>query len=57
LAIDKDGYSNRKSIDISIVSSDTTPPFVMKDKTYVIKDVDRYRVVIILNDELSSVNG
>ncbi|MCK9467474.1 MAG: penicillin-binding protein [Candidatus Absconditabacterales bacterium] len=57
LAIDTQGYSNRSSINISIVSNDTTPPFIMKDHTYVVKDGDRYRVVIILNDELSSVVG
>ena len=57
LAIDNQWYSNRRSINLSVVAWDTTPPFIMKDNTYVIKDGDRYRVVIILNDELSSVNG
>ncbi|HPC34152.1 MAG TPA: transglycosylase domain-containing protein [Candidatus Absconditabacterales bacterium] len=57
LAIDTQGYSNRTSMKLSIVSSDTVPPFIMKEATYVVKDGDRYRVIIILNDELSSVVG
>lgn len=57
LAIDTQWYSNRTSMKLSIVSSDTVPPFIMKEATYVVKDWDRYRVIIILNDELSSVVG
>jgi hypothetical protein len=31
LAVDTQGYSNRESIDISIVSKDTTVPYLMRD--------------------------
>jgi len=57
LAIDTEWYSNRKSIDLSIVASDTTAPFILKENTYTVKEWDKYRIFIFLNDEFSSVDG
>ncbi|HKL43762.1 MAG TPA: transglycosylase domain-containing protein [Candidatus Absconditabacterales bacterium] len=57
LAVDTEGYSNRKSINVSLVSNDTVAPFVLKDITSVRENDGRYRVIIFFNDKLSSVNG
>lgn len=54
-AIDKEWFSNRAVLNVSIIKSDTSAPTVMKDKTYVVKEWDRYRVVIVINDDLSGV--
>lgn len=55
VAVDKQWYSNKVTIKVSVVWADTQPPFVLKDNTYVAQDGNRYRVVIFLNDDLSSV--
>lgn len=54
-ALDKEWFSNRVSMNVSIVKADTTAPTVMKDKTYVVKEWNKYRVVIVINDDLSGV--
>ncbi len=56
LAVDTEWYSNRSSIDVSIVSSDTVSPFIIKDYTDVQENGDKYKVIVFLNDDLSSVN-
>lgn len=56
LAIDSAWFSNRKSINVSLVSTDTTPPFILKDNTFVEQVEDKYRVIVFLNDDLSSVD-
>ena len=55
VAVDKQWYSNKTTIKVSVVWADTQPPFVLKDNTYVIQDGNRYRVVVLFNDDLSSV--
>lgn len=55
LAVDNLWYSNKTTIKVSVVWTDTEPPFVLKDSTYVAKEWNKYWVVIFLNDELSSV--
>ena len=54
-AMDKEWFANRVSMNVSIVKADTVAPTVMKDKTYVVKDWNKYRVVIVINDDLSGV--
>ena len=54
-AIDKEWYSNKVALNITITKWDTTAPFIIKDKTYVVKEWEKYRIVIVLNDDLSSV--
>ncbi len=53
--IDREWFSNSASFNVSVIKWDTTPPRVLKDKTYVVKDGDKYRVVIIIDDDLSGV--
>ncbi len=55
LAVDTEWYSNRESIGISIVSTDTTAPFVIKEHTSVVENGDKYKVILFFNDDLSSV--
>jgi len=54
-AMDKEWFANRVSMKVTIVKADTTAPYIMKDKTYVIKEWNKYRVVIVINDDLSGV--
>ncbi len=55
LAVDNLWYSNKTTIKVSVVWADTEPPFVLKNNTYVVQEENRYRVVVFLNDNLSSV--
>ncbi len=55
VAVDNLWYSNKTTMKVSLVSADTTPPFIIKDSTYVAKEGNKYWVVIFLNDDLSSV--
>ena len=55
LAVDTLWYSNKVTINVSVVWADTEAPFLLKENTYVIQDWNRYRVVAFLNDNLSSV--
>ena len=55
VAVDKLWYSNKTTIKVSVVWADTEAPFLLRDNTYVIKEGERYRVVLFLNDDLSSV--
>ena len=55
VAVDKLWYSNKTTIKVSVVWADTEAPFLLKDNTYVIKEGEKYRVVVFLNDNLSSV--
>ena len=55
VAVDKLWYSNKATIKVSVVWADTQAPFLLRDNTYVIKEGEKYRVVLFLNDELSSV--
>jgi hypothetical protein len=56
-AVDKEWYSNRASLNVTIIKSDTVAPFILKDKIYVTQEWEKYRVVLVLNDDLSGVEG
>jgi hypothetical protein len=55
VAVDKQWYSNKTTIKVSVVWTDTQAPFILRENTYVIQDWNRYRVVLFFNDDLSSV--
>ena len=55
LAVDTEWYSNRKTINVDVVKSDTTAPFILKEYTSVENLWSRYKVILFFNDDLSSV--
>ena len=55
LAVDNLWYSNKTTIKVSVVWDDKEAPFLLRENTYVVQDGNRYRVVLFLNDNLSSV--
>lgn len=56
VGIDKEGYSNKTTFDLEIVTSDKTPPTILENKTKVQQGEDgKYQVSIILEDDLSFI--
>jgi membrane peptidoglycan carboxypeptidase len=58
IAVDKDGFSNSKKIEVNVTTQDTQAPFLVEDKSVVKKNQDwTYTVMMLFDDALSTVAG
>lgn len=56
VAVDAEWYSNKKSFDIEVTTTDKIPPSILEDKTKIIQGDDgKYQISIILEDDLSFI--
>lgn len=56
VAIDNDGFSNKKEFSLTVVATDTKAPEVLQDRTLVKKlDTGKYEVTLFFQDNLSFV--
>jgi len=56
IVTDEKGYSDSKTVAITLVTQDSTPPFLMTEKVKVIKrEKGGYDVVLLFSDDASSI--
>lgn len=57
VAVDNDGFSNKKEFSLTVVATDTKAPELIQDKTIVKKlDTGKYEVTLFFQDNLSFVS-
>ena len=56
VAVDNEGFSNKKDFSLTVVASDSKAPEILQDKTTVKKlDTGKYEVTLSFTDNLSFV--
>ena len=56
-AIDTNQNINSKKITLNLVEKDTTPPFLVKDKSSVLRGEGGFEVSLLFSDAISNVKG